>query len=480
MIGTVIDDRYELRRLLGEGAMGSVYEAVHVNTGRRVAMKLIQQVALSDADIFARFEREAKVAGAIDSRHVVGVFDSGRDKASGLPYMAMELLRGEDLGSYLQRKGVLPVELAVRIVCQAALGLSKAHAAGVVHRDVKPANLFLSVDEDALHVTVKVLDFGIAKLRPFGGAQVIALTQTGKLLGTPRYMSPEQAQGEREIDARTDVWSLGSVLYEALTGRPPHDEPDHLGKLIFSICSVVPPSPRSLRGEVPEDLDRVVMRAISTRREDRHHDAEELLADLERLHPLGADLTSDALGLRVDRDPRQSLRTSQRLRPAPAGQSAASSQERVVVHPPEEIGVASTLFATGGTVGGDTLPPLGARRWLLPVVAATILAGGGGAYLAVRDAATRRGDVEVASSTSAPALESSTPLPTPSTAPSPPEPVASVAPERSAFAPGSAIASAGVVSSTASRPGTPRPAAAAPAAPAAKSGKAVGHTKVFE
>src|SRR5262245_50414533 len=209
--------------------MGAVVEGEHTGTGRRVAIKLVTREILHDQKQLVRFQLEARSASSIDSEHIVQVLDWGIDEATGLPFMVMELLVGEDLQQLLQRLGPLPAELALRITAQACRGLAKAHAAGVVHRDIKPGNIFLAQRDDS--ITVKLLDFGIAKItsEAFHRAEEGGLTRTGSMIGSPHYMSPEQAQGLKTIDGRSDIWSLGVVLYKALAGRTPKQDTETLG-----------------------------------------------------------------------------------------------------------------------------------------------------------------------------------------------------------------------------------------------------------
>ncbi|HXK20267.1 MAG TPA: serine/threonine-protein kinase, partial [Polyangiaceae bacterium] len=242
MLGTTLGGKYRIERLLGEGGMGAVYGAVHVGTNRRVALKVISgDAARHGPEVIARFVREAKAAGAIDTQHIVQVLDFGVDEQQGVPYLAMEFLAGEDLEHLMERLGPLSPDLAMRIVAQACIGLQKAHEAGVVHRDIKPANLYLC-RRDGGEFIIKILDFGIAKVKldHLGSSENQKLTRTGSVLGSPRYMSPEQAKGLRSIDQRTDIWSLGAVLYQALTGRTPHHDLETLGQLIIAICSEAP------------------------------------------------------------------------------------------------------------------------------------------------------------------------------------------------------------------------------------------------
>jgi eukaryotic-like serine/threonine-protein kinase len=243
VLGTTLDGKYRIDKLLGSGAMGAVYSAEHTSTGRRVAVKVISSGDLTRNEmLIGRFQREARAAGSIDTQHITQVLDAGVDRESGLPFLVMEYLSGEDLSVLLKRLGPIAPDLALRIVAQACLGLQKAHEAGVVHRDIKPANLFLA-KRDAGEVIVKLLDFGIAKVSmdQAQDAETAALTRTGSMLGSPLYMSPEQARGNnKDIDHRADIWSLGVVLYQALAGKTPWHDITALGQLILAICQDTP------------------------------------------------------------------------------------------------------------------------------------------------------------------------------------------------------------------------------------------------
>jgi serine/threonine-protein kinase len=266
--------------------MGSVYEARHIGTGRRVAVKVISSELIEHPGILKRFEVEARAAGAIESQHIAQVLDIGVDKDRRAPFLVMEFLVGEDIEQLTQRAGPLPHDLVTRIAAQACVGLSRAHAARIIHRDVKPANLFLA-ERDGGERVVKVLDFGIAKARLDDGPNAASahLTRTGSLLGTPLFMSPEQARGSKDLDARSDLWSLGVVMYYALAGRTPHHEADALGELIINICTVEPTPLKSLAPAVPEPLAAIVRKAMRIQADERYASADEMLAALSALLP---------------------------------------------------------------------------------------------------------------------------------------------------------------------------------------------------
>ncbi|WP_437682744.1 serine/threonine protein kinase [Sorangium sp. So ce131] len=289
MIGTIIDGKYQIRKLLGEGAMGSVYEAEHTGTGRRCAVKVISSADLTrDPKVVSRFQREARAAGAIDTQHITQVLDAGVDRASSLPFLAMEYLAGEDVHQLIKRIGPLAPDLALRIVAQSCLGLQKAHEASVVHRDIKPHNLFLA-RRDAGEILVKLLDFGIAKVKMDRANETEGadLTRTGNLIGSPLYMSPEQARGQKEIDYRTDIWSLGAVLYQALTGRTPYHHITALGELIIAICSDPPPPVQEFAPWVPPEIAAIVHRCLQQPPGQRYQSAQEMFGAIRPLLPYG-------------------------------------------------------------------------------------------------------------------------------------------------------------------------------------------------
>lgn len=288
----VIAGKYQVVRELGRGGMGVVYEALHTTTGRRVAVK---EIAIgNDKKLIDRFEREARATGAIESKHVPAVIDAGSDKDSH-PYLVMELLQGVDFQAYLDERGPISEDVALRIVAQAAEGLVRAHAAGVVHRDIKPANLFLAKRDGEL--VVQVLDFGVARVKEELASKVNpTLTITGVMLGTPLYMSPEQVvNGAKVLDHRTDLWSLAIVLYEALAGETPHAECETLGALMVSICGKKPKPLRQLNPRVSEPVEAIVMKALALDPDQRYPTAEAFLAAIEAQLPFGTKLETSLL-----------------------------------------------------------------------------------------------------------------------------------------------------------------------------------------
>ena len=276
----VLAGKYEILRQLGKGGMGVVYEARHTGTGRHVAVKEILSSSGVDPLLVERFQREARATGSIDTQHIPPVLDFGIDPATDNPFMVIELLKGEDLQERIVRYGPLAEDVAVRIAAQACQGLVRAHAAHVVHRDIKPANLFLARRDD--EVVVKVLDFGLARVKEkLAGVENRTLTATGVMLGTPLYMSPEQVVGAKDLDHRTDLWSLGIVLYEALTETTPHDDSETLGALLVAICSKPAKPIRELAPHVSEPVAAIVAKALALDPARRYQTGEELLADLK-------------------------------------------------------------------------------------------------------------------------------------------------------------------------------------------------------
>src|SRR5262245_21001772 len=284
LVGAVLADRYQIIRRIGEGGMGAVYEARHTLIGKRVAVKVLLEKFLAKSDFVARLLQEARLASAIGHEHIVDVTDFGTTD-DGRAFVVMEFLEGEALAQLVMREAPLPVERSLRIALQVAGALGAAHAKGIVHRDVKPENVYLVKRGDADFI--KVVDFGISKAVKQGQgdeAPEYRLTHTGLLLGTPLYMSPEQARGEEDLDHRVDIWALGVMLYECLTGEVPFRANNYLG-IISQVLTheAVPPS--RLRPElgIADAVEAVVMRAMEKDRTRRYQTMAELERDLERL-----------------------------------------------------------------------------------------------------------------------------------------------------------------------------------------------------
>ncbi len=273
LIGSVVQERYRVLSRIGQGGMGVVYEVEHVLIGRRLALKRLDPLLARNPDVLMRFQREARAAAAIGDEHIVEVSDMGRLQ-DGSPYIVMELMEGSDLGHELEKNGPLPISRAVRIAKECCSALGAAHAKGIIHRDVKPDNIFLTTVRDNPDF-VKILDFGISKLTEAAlGIGDSSMTKTGTAMGTPYYMSPEQVRGERSLDARTDVYAMGVVLFQMLSGRVPFDAASYPA-LVIKIVSEPPPSLLSLRTDIPASLDQVVQKAMAKEPADRFGSMEE-------------------------------------------------------------------------------------------------------------------------------------------------------------------------------------------------------------
>ncbi|MDB4960716.1 MAG: Serine/threonine protein kinase PrkC, regulator of stationary phase [Myxococcales bacterium] len=262
--------KYRVESILGQGGMGVVAECTHLQLNERVALKMLRQDVLLDPDAVERFMREAQAAAKLKSEYVARVRDVGTLE-SGTPFMVMEYLDGQDLGVLITERGTLPSPWATELILQTCEALSEAHSLGIVHRDVKPTNLFVTWRPDGTAL-IKVLDFGISKSSM---GTDMRLTQTQSLLGTPAYMSPEQMRSARLVDGRTDIWSLGTVLYELLEGRKPFE-----AESFSEMCVKVAVDPPAEMSKAPPELQHVVLRCLAKSPEQRYSSMAELARDL--------------------------------------------------------------------------------------------------------------------------------------------------------------------------------------------------------
>jgi len=291
--GDVIADKYTVIRALGRGGMGIVLEAEHMRLGQRVALKLLLPEIRSMGEITARFEREARAVARLQGPHVARILDVDA-LPDGSPFMVMELLRGRELGDELDERRKIPYREAVGYILQAAAAMAEAHRMGIVHRDLKPANLFLC--DTGTHRTVKVLDFGISKLTNDINA---SMTTTASAFGTPLYMSPEQVRSVKNVDARADIWSLGVVLYELLSGELPFHHESATG--ILAAILTEKPVPIGKRcPEIPRALAEAVMRALEKHPEDRFRDVREFAAAIAPYGPPREDPTLAAVAIELE------------------------------------------------------------------------------------------------------------------------------------------------------------------------------------
>jgi serine/threonine protein kinase len=280
--GTVLVGKYRVTRELGRGGMAAVYEAEHVNIGKRVAVKVLAAELANSAIVIERFLREARAAASVKSPYIVEVYDSGRLE-DGRPFIAMELLEGESLYDRMARVRLIDPATTVRIIGQVAKGLMKAHAIGIVHRDLKPENIHLCKGEDGEEV-VKILDFGLAKFySPMKTDEKTArLTREGAVFGTPAYMSPEQVKGQGNVDHRADLWALGCMAYECLTGRPVWNTEQGVAMTFAAIATSPLPLPSRFRPDLPPRFDAWFKRALERSADARFQSAKELADELAR------------------------------------------------------------------------------------------------------------------------------------------------------------------------------------------------------
>ena len=291
--GDMLDGRYRIDCYLGGGGMASVYRATHVVLEQAVAIKIISARIRELPGMAQRFLREAKAATHLKSEHVARVSDVGT-MADGAPYMVMEYLDGRDLDAIVDSGEDLPVEEAVDYVLQACEALAEVHGLGIVHRDLKPANLFLTRGADGLPC-VKLIDFGISRTdTPLSGKNLVALTQPDTVMGSPRYMAPEQMESASTADSRSDIYGIGAVLYELLTHAAPHEGETFLD--IYAAATLAPPAaPSTLRAEVPAELDEVVLRCLRVDPNERYVDIAELALALAPFGPHGSIARADGI-----------------------------------------------------------------------------------------------------------------------------------------------------------------------------------------
>jgi serine/threonine-protein kinase len=386
----IAGNKYVVERVLGKGGMGVVLAARHAQLGHRVAIKFLQGPAAANPQASARFLREARASVVLTSEHVAKVHDVGTLE-TGEPYLVMEYLSGVDLQHVLRTEGPMSVARAVGSVLQACEGVAEAHAHGIVHRDLKPSNLFVTTRRDGSPL-VKVLDFGISKMTELSATGLDkGLTPSGVIMGSPQYMSPEQARSPEEVDARSDIWALGVILYELLTGVPPFDG-ETLGAILAKILSEPSPPIRLRRPEVPAALETVVARCLARDARERVQSVAELASMLAPFAP------SDVAPLA------QRIARAERISAAPAGGEP----------------VASTQVSPGAShTPTTTVPPLGhtaraAKAHRVPVLAvvgttAVLTAATAGMVAVTRPKAQRPQTTSVTASPSASAQAAAAP-----------------------------------------------------------------------
>jgi eukaryotic-like serine/threonine-protein kinase len=271
--GEILAGKYQVERVLGQGGMGVVVAAKHLQLEQKVALKFLLPEALGNQDAVLRFEREARAAVKIQSEHVARVTDVGKLE-TGAPYMVMEYLVGNDLSDVMKTRGALSIDEAVDWLLQGCEAMAEAHSLGIIHRDLKPKNLFIIRRPDGSSA-LKVLDFGISKSIAPGSGDAAGLTNTTAIMGSPLYMSPEQLRSSRDVDARTDIWALGVILYEMLAAAPPFSA-DTMPQLCMAIVSDSPPPISNKRGDLPQGLEAIVLKCLEKEPTNRYENVAQL------------------------------------------------------------------------------------------------------------------------------------------------------------------------------------------------------------
>jgi serine/threonine-protein kinase len=454
--GQVLMGKYRVERVLGIGGMGAVVEARHIQLDDRVAIKFLLSSMSDKEEVVTRFLREGRAAAKIRNEHVVRVFDVGTLE-NGAPYMVMEFLQGSDLSALIEQHGKAPVAQAVDWVLEACEAIAEAHAAGIVHRDVKPANLFLAERNDGTH-TIKVLDFGISKLSEAVDQQNFGMTKTQAVMGSPRYMSPEQMRSSRNVDARSDIWALGVVLHELLAGVPPFDA-ETMPELCAKILAEPPPPLRAFRNDLPPGLEEVLAGALQKDPQYRYQSVAQLAAALA---PFGgpAAAASANRALRLSKMPMAQSDPNARLSRTPSMLPSSPPPPMHGSSPPQAWGNGSRAGTTAATRSR------GAGLWIGLAIAAVAVLGAvgvGGLYVlrTTKGAAGTGTDAPVATAPAPPASAAR------DTAPPSPSTTATVATTADTAVPASSAASplASAAASAARPTGTLPGATGRPVAP---------------
>ncbi len=341
---TLVAGKYQLIKMIGRGGMGSVWEGRHTTLGTRVAIKFIEAEYAGSEEAVSRFDNEAKAAAKIDSKHAIKIYDHGVTD-DGKPYIVMEMLTGEPLDKRIERLGRIPLQDVARIFQQVCRGLGRAHEHGIIHRDLKPENIFLCTTPDEDEEYAKVLDFGIAKIKGAAGQQLSNSTKTGAVLGTPYFMSPEQARGLRDIDHRTDLWSLGVIVFKCVTGVLPFDG-ESLGDLLVKICTTQIPVPSQVLPGLPPAFDAWFARALEREPQKRFASAHEM-----------SDALSYACGVSVRRPANHQNQSSPGMGNAA---TAMATPNPLAQSPfPHQTGPGQSQGAYGSGPHGSNPPPNG-------------------------------------------------------------------------------------------------------------------------
>ena len=345
LVGQTIAGKYRVETILGKGGMGLVVGAHHIKLDEPVAIKVLRSTMMEVDGMVSRFLREARAASKIKSEHVVRVTDvDTRD--DGVPYMVMEHLNGQDLAEIRKEKGAIDIPLAVGWVIEACDAIAEAHELGIVHRDLKPSNIFLHTRRDGRRV-VKVLDFGISKVDAPGEQDT---TKTGQMMGSPKYMSPEQMTSMRDVDGRSDIWSLGAILFDLLCGRPPF-----VAETTPRICALVlnadPPLPSALRPELPHELEMILLRCLDKDPDRRFDDVRALMTALAPFSPASELLaTSVRSAVAPPKEPERQAPPSVTPTPSTPGPTVAAWDTTRHESPPKKSGARRTIAIAAGVL----------------------------------------------------------------------------------------------------------------------------------
>lgn len=404
-VGSVVDGKYRVDQVLGRGAMGVVVAATHQQLGERVALKFLRYRAKAGVndDFQTRFRREARVSARLKNEHITRVIDVGVWHEH-VPYMVMDYLAGTDLRDVIKAAGTMPIGTAIDYTVQVCEGIAEAHANGVVHRDLKPSNLFVTKRPDGSDL-VKILDFGISKWSA-GEAAVDELTQTGVVLGSPKYMAPEQLFGSSEVDARADVWSVGAILYEMLCGRPPFDLPSFTKICAELSTDRMPPSLVARRPDIPPELEAVVMKCFVREPERRIANVAELAGDiLDAVHAPFADAVRSKIAWTLEpKSSRDPMGVSGGMQTGSYGSILTQAGAARAAQLAASV-AAETTGASPTSISGAVAPERRRRAlWLVPLA---VLVVGGAIFLAMSGSIV--GNPSSSQATTATAATSTTP-----------------------------------------------------------------------